>query len=95
MTEQNKKTLIVVDDDQDIPRLLLCDALSQNGFKVKKKPENGPTKCGFNLEAESVDWCWWMYSTRRDGLNLLAQVRTQFTMPIMMLTGKGDEPIVF
>jgi DNA-binding NtrC family response regulator len=39
MTEQNKKTLLVVDDDQDI-RLLLCDALSQKGDQVREA-ENG------------------------------------------------------
>tara|TARA_R110001599_G_scaffold757_6_gene3726 strand:- start:221 stop:955 length:735 start_codon:yes stop_codon:yes gene_type:complete len=89
MTEQNKKTLLVVDDDQDI-RLLLCDALSQKGYQVREA-ENGH-QMWLHLEAESVDLVLMdLYLREEDGLNLARDVRTQFTMPIMMLTGKGDE----
>lgn len=89
MTEQHKKTLLVVDDDQDI-RQLLCDALSQKGYKVLEA-ENG-SQMWLHLEAEPVDLVLMdLYLREEDGLNLARDIRERFVMPIMMLTGKGDE----
>lgn len=89
MTESNKKTLLLVDDDQDI-RQLLCDALSQKGYHVREA-ENG-RQMWAQLEAQSVDLVLMdLYLKEEDGLHLAREVRERFSMPIMMLTGKGDE----
>ena len=89
MTEQNKKTLLVVDDDQDI-RQLLCDALSQKGYRVLEA-ENG-RQTWLHLDVEPVDLVLMdLYLQEEDGLNLARDIRSRFAMPIMMLTGKGDE----
>ncbi|WP_394183725.1 response regulator [Marinomonas posidonica] len=89
MTEPSKKTLLVVDDDQDI-RQLLCDALSQKGYQVREA-EDG-RQMWAHLEAEAVDLVLMdLYLKEEDGLSLAREVRERFVMPIMMLTGKGDE----
>ena len=89
MTEQQKKTLLLVDDDQDI-RQLLCDALSQKGYKVLEAEDS--TQMWSHLEAEPVDLILMdLYLREEDGLSLAREVRERFVMPIMMLTGKGDE----
>jgi len=90
MTEPSKKTLLVVDDDQDI-RQLLCDALSQKGYQVREA-EDG-RQMWAHLEAEAVDLVLMdLYLKEEDGLSLAREIRERFVMPIMMLTGKGDEP---
>ena len=89
MTEQIKKTLLVVDDDQDI-RQLLCDALSQKGYKVLEA-ENGK-QMWQHLETDFADLVLMdLYLREEDGLSLAREIRERFAMPIMMLTGKGDE----
>ncbi|TYL49063.1 response regulator [Marinomonas sp. IMCC 4694] len=89
MTEPNKKTLLVVDDDHDI-RCLLCDALSQKGYRVLEA-ENG-RQMWQHLEVEQVDLILMdLYLREEDGLHLAREVREGFAFPIMMLTGKGDE----
>lgn len=90
MSELGKKTLLIVDDEPDI-RHLLCDALAQKGYQALGA-ENGATmwRC---LEEQSVDLVLMdLYLQEEDGLQLAREVRDRFSdMPIMMLTGKGDE----
>lgn len=89
MIEPNKKNVLIVDDDQDI-RQLLCDALSQKGYQVLEA-ENGAQMWG-HLEQSQVDLILMdLYLREEDGLHLARDVRERFTLPIMMLTGKGDE----
>jgi len=89
MNEKNKKTLLVVDDDQDI-RLLLCDALSQKGYCVLEA-ETGEQMWS-HLQQTQVDLLLMdLYLREEDGLHLAREVREHFVFPIMMLTGKGDE----
>ncbi|MBJ7539780.1 response regulator [Marinomonas transparens] len=89
MTEQNKKTLLIVDDDQDI-RQLLCDAFLQKGYNAFAV-ENGIGMWGY-LDKVQVDLILMdLYLQDEDGLQLAREVRERFSMPIMMLTGKGDE----
>ncbi|CUB06431.1 response regulator [Marinomonas fungiae] len=90
MNELGKKTLLIVDDEPDI-RHLLCDALAQKGYQVLDA-ENGAHmwRC---LEVQPVDLVLMdLYLQEEDGLQLAREVRERFDdMPIMMLTGKGDE----
>ncbi|SBT17881.1 Transcriptional regulatory protein OmpR [Marinomonas gallaica] len=89
MSELGKKTLLIVDDEPDI-RHLLSDALAQKGYQVFDA-QNGVMmwQC---LEEHSVDLILMdLYLQEEDGLQLAREVRERFDMPIMMLTGKGDE----
>ncbi|SBS29207.1 Transcriptional regulatory protein OmpR [Marinomonas spartinae] len=89
MIEPNKKTLLIVDDDQDI-RQLLCDVLSQKGYQVLEADSGA--QMWAHLEQTQVDLILMdLYLREEDGLHLARDVRALFTMPIMMLTGKGDE----
>ncbi|TDP01224.1 response regulator [Marinomonas balearica] len=89
MTELSKKTLLVVDDDQDI-RELLCDVLSQKGYVVITA-ENGADMWP-HLQNQMIDLVLMdLFLQEEDGLQLARQIREQHAMPIMMLTGKGDE----
>lgn len=89
MTEQNKKTLLIVDDDQDISELL-CDAFSQKGYHAISA-ENGIQMWNC-LNRSQIDLVLMdLYLKNEDGLQLARNIRDRFSMPIMMLTGKGDE----
>jgi len=89
MIEPNKKTLLIVDDDQDI-RQLLCDVLSQKGYQVLEADSGA--QMWAHLERTQVDLILMdLYLREEDGLHLARDVRNLDTMPIMMLTGKGYE----
>ena len=90
MNELGKKTLLIVDDEPDI-RHLLCDALAQKGYQVLDA-QNGEHMWR-SLEKQPVDLVLMdLYLQEEDGLQLAREVRDRFhDMPIMMLTGKGDE----
>ena len=89
MIELTKKTVLLVDDDPDI-RALLADALQQKGY-LALLAENGEQMwqqlSGNDIALIIMD----LYLSQEDGLQLAREVRAQFSMPIMMLTGKGDE----
>ncbi|KXF80662.1 winged helix-turn-helix domain-containing protein [Enterovibrio coralii] len=78
--------IVVVDDEEDI-RDVLADALQQLGHKV--------TKAGNSIElfaAEKPDLAVIdLRLNNEDGLTLAKSLREQSDIPIMMLTGKGDE----
>jgi Response regulators consisting of a CheY-like receiver domain and a winged-helix DNA-binding domain len=79
----------VVDDDQDV-RELLCDVLSQKGYAVITA-ENGAAMWP-QLQTQTIDLVLMdLFLQEEDGLQLARQIRDQYAMPIMMLTGKGDE----
>jgi two-component system, OmpR family, response regulator len=89
MTEQNKKTILIVDDDRDISELL-CDAFSQKGYQAVSA-ENG-VQMWDCLNQSQIDLVLMdLYLRNEDGLQLARNIRDHFSMPIMMLTGKGDE----
>lgn len=90
MNELGKKTLLIVDDEPDI-RDLLCDALVQKGYQTLSADSGANMwRC---LEETPIDLVLMdLYLQEEDGLQLARDVRTRFEdMPIMMLTGKGDE----
>lgn len=89
MNELGKKTLLIVDDEIDI-RELLSDALAQKGYHVLTAA-NGKDMWR-SLELQPVDLVLMdLYLQEEDGLQLARDIRGRYAMPIMMLTGKGDE----
>lgn len=89
MSDSSKKTVLVVDDDPDI-RALLFDALQQKGY-IALLAENGE-QMWLELSKQPVSLIIMdLYLQEEDGLQLAREVREQHQMPIMMLTGIGDE----
>jgi len=89
MSELAKKTVLLVDDDADI-RDLFFDALQQKGY-IALLAENGD-QMWQQLEEHQVSLIIMdLYLQEEDGLQLARDVRELHHMPIMMLTGKGDE----
>ncbi|MGB0943648.1 MAG: response regulator [Marinomonas sp.] len=89
MSETLKKTVLLVDDDADI-RTLLSDALQQKGY-IALQAENGE-QMWQQLENEPVSLIIMdLYLQDEDGLQLAREVRETHQVPIMMLTGIGDE----
>lgn len=81
--------LLVVDDDADM-RQLLSDALSANGYAVHVAA-NGRA---MHLALEQYPVALLILDLRlerEDGLALARNLRATSELPIMMLTGKGDE----
>lgn len=89
MSEALKKTLLIVDDDDDI-RQLLADALSQKGYQVLEAANGSRMwQCWQQGDIDLVIMD--LYLRDEDGLQLAREIRDQSAIPIMMLTGKGDE----
>ncbi|WP_407333027.1 response regulator [Enterovibrio sp. 27052020O] len=78
--------IVVVDDEHDV-RAVLTDALRQIGYTVT------PASTGKEMyEAGDVDLAVIdLRLNNEDGLQLARQLRASSDVPIMMLTGKGDE----
>ncbi len=89
MTSEQKKRLLVVDDDQEI-RALLTEYLQKNGFVVDSAEEGGSMR---NLLAEQqydlivLD----VMLPGDDGFTLCKEVRGYSKIPIIMLTAGSDE----
>lgn len=89
MTEQARKHVLVVDDDPDICELL-NEVLTQKGYRASLAADGDAMwQC---LEQETVSLVIMdLYLREEDGLQLARSIRERYAMPIMMLTGKGDE----
>lgn len=81
--------LLVVDDDLDM-RQLLSDALSASGYHVHSAANGREMKLALaqhSIALIILD----LRLEREDGLTLARELRKSSAVPIMMLTGKGDE----
>lgn len=81
--------LLVVDDDTDL-RQLLGDYLRKNGFSVSLAADgNAMQKC---LAEQSIDLIVLdLMLPGEDGLVLCRNLRAHSTIPVIMLTARGDE----
>ncbi len=81
--------VVVVDDDAEI-REALTDVLTDNGFRattVANGEELWQVLRDSACDLLLID----LYLDRENGLQLARQVRQESDVPIIMLTGKGDE----
>ena len=83
------KRLLIVDDDPDL-RSLLCDYLGEQGFDVSEVGDgtamwNEVAKAPFDLIILDL------MLPGVDGLTLCRDLRARSTVPILILTARGDE----
>ncbi|MDD1780615.1 response regulator transcription factor [Enterovibrio sp. ZSDZ35] len=78
--------IVVVDDEKDI-RDVLADALQQQGYRVTKAANSSELFAAGPSDLAIID----LRLNNEDGLTLAKALRAQSAIPIMMLTGKGDE----
>ncbi|MGF1767234.1 response regulator transcription factor [Enterovibrio makurazakiensis] len=78
--------IVVVDDEQDV-RAVLTDALRQIGYTVTSVSNSQEMQATTDVDLAVID----LRLHNEDGLQLARQLRASSDIPIMMLTGKGDE----
>lgn len=89
MVAEQAHHLVIVDDEADV-RDVLNDALTLEGYKVTALADGRDLLA--LVMAEDVDLLILdLRLEHENGLRLAQQVRDQSPVPIMMLTGKGDE----
>ena len=89
MTANPVAQVLIVDDEADM-RELLCDLIESNGLQATAVEDGAAMRKA--LESGRYDLLILDLRLRReDGLTLARSVRTASAIPIMILTGKGDE----
>lgn len=89
MNQPVKRHVVVVDDDADM-RATLADALTENGYHATTVA-NGAAMWSV-LKTQTCDLLIMdLRLQSENGLQLARDVRKDSTIPIMMLTGQGDE----
>ena len=89
MTVNPVPHVLIVDDEVDM-RELLCDLIESNGLLATAVDDGAAMRS--ELESGRYDLLILDLRLRReDGLTLARSVRTASAIPIMILTGKGDE----
>jgi len=89
MTETRRPKILIVDDEADM-RELLRDLLDDNGFEAHAVADGDGMRKALSESAFSLV----ILDLRlrgEDGMQLAKALRTESSIPIMMLTGKGDE----
>ena len=87
--EPDAKTILIVDDDHEIRRLV-GEFLSQEGFEVVSAQDGRDMDAA--LERVQPDlFILDLMLPGEDGLSICRRLRTQGSTPILMLTAKGDE----
>ena len=88
MTSMGNKVLII-DDDEKL-RKLLKEYLENNGFKVLTLADGSDVKK--TLQEESPEMVILdIMLPGKDGLEVLKEIRMDHTVPVIMLTAKGDQ----
>jgi two-component system OmpR family response regulator len=81
--------LLVVDDDREI-RDLLAKFLTKNGYRVttaRDGPEMAKALAEWRIDLVVLD----LMMPGEDGLTLCRKLRASSTLPVLMLTAKGEE----
>lgn len=89
MTSTPMPHVLIVDDDEDI-RQLISEYLTKNQYKTSTLPSG--EHLFETLKSQPIDIIVLdLMMPGTDGLELCKQVRANSTLPIIMLTAKGDE----
>ena len=89
MSSTSISRILVVDDEQDV-RDVLCDLIESSGLQATAVADGA----AMNHELAANDYALLILDLRlrrEDGLTLARAVRQTSNIPIMILTGKGDE----
>ena len=83
------KKVLLVDDDEKL-RKLVMEYLEGYGFEVRALPD-GPSVLS-TIRNESPDIVILdIMLPGKDGLEVLKEIRSEFSVPVIMLTAKGDD----
>jgi len=91
MNEQNRKSILLIDDDLDLCQLL-AEYLKSKGFSVRQEHDGLSgleliRTAGFNFDLVILD----VMMPSMDGFQVLAEIRkTEKTFPVIMLSAKGE-----
>lgn len=88
--EQIDKPLILVVDDDPALRDLLCDYLSMNDFEVLAVRDGQEMRAALTLHSPSIIVLDLMLPGE-DGLALTRYLKSQFQLPILMLSARGED----
>lgn len=83
------KTVLIVDDDKRL-RDLLTEYLTGFGFEISTLPDG--TEILRTIKTVKPDIVILdIMMPRKDGLEVLKEIRTAFTVPVIMLTARGED----
>jgi len=93
MTENQAAHILIVDDEAEM-RELLCDLIETAGLRATAVEDGAAMRAELETGGESGRYSLLILDLRlrrEDGLTLARGVRATSAIPIMILTGKGDE----
>lgn len=83
------KTVLIVDDDQKL-RALLTDYLTEFGFKVSTLSDGREIASAIETQNPNIVILDIMLP-HKDGFEILREIRTTYTVPVIMLTARGED----
>ena len=93
MTAEQAAHVLIVDDEADM-REMLCDLIESAGLRATAVEDGAAMRAALESGSESGRYSLLILDLRlkrEDGLTLARNVRATSAIPIMILTGKGDE----
>ncbi len=87
--KDNKKTILIVDDEQTIVDILVYN-LNKEGYKTLEA-NDGVKAVEIALDKKPDLILLDIMLPRMDGLTVCKKIRTKYNMPILMLTAKDEE----
>jgi len=83
------KTVLIVDDDKKLTDLL-TEYLTEFGFQISTLPDG--TEILRTIKTVKPDIIILdIMMPRKDGLEVLKEIRTAFAVPVIMLTARGED----
>lgn len=89
VTDINQKNIFLVDDDQKLRRLL-AKFLGNEGFAIREFPDGLHVIAAIS-EGEPAVVILDIMLPGESGLDILKRIRQSYTVPVIMLTAKGDD----
>jgi len=83
------KRVLIVDDDQKL-RALLTEYLTEFGFQTATLPDGRRVLSAIKTENPHIVLLDIMLP-HKDGFDILREIRTAFTVPVIMLTARGED----